>query len=103
MLAGECQPNWYDLIRLTLRAKIGRKEAPAEEKAAAWGNYFGYFGTYTLDEQARVLTHHIEGSWFPNLVGTKQVRYYHFEGSRLILDADTEWGQVRIVWKKVQS
>jgi hypothetical protein len=77
--------------------------ATAEEKAAAWGNYFGYFGTYTLDEQAQAITHHIEGSWFPNLVGTRQVRYYHFEGSQLVLDADTEWGQVRIVWKKVQQ
>ena len=78
------------------------QQARVEEKAAAWSGYFGYFGTYTIDERARAVTHHIEGSWFPNLVGTKQIRYYRFEGDRLVLDADTAWGQVRIVWEKVK-
>src|SRR3954466_1684800 len=44
------------------------REASAAEKADAWSDYFGYFGTYTIDERARKVTHHIEGSWFPNLV-----------------------------------
>ena len=26
------------------------QQASEKEKAAAWGNYFGYFGTYTIDE-----------------------------------------------------
>jgi Lipocalin-like domain len=77
------------------------REAKAEEKAAAWSNYFGYFGTYTIDEQASTVVHHIEGSWFPNLMGTDQIRHFRFEGERIILDADTEWGKVRIVWEKI--
>jgi len=76
------------------------QQAATDEKAAAWSGYFGYFGTYTLDEQAGVVTHHVEGSWFPNLVGTDQRRSYRFEGDRLALDADTAWGRVRIVWEK---
>jgi hypothetical protein len=79
------------------------QQASAKEKAAAWGGYFGYFGTYTIDESAGSVTHHIEGSWFPNLIGTQQIRYYRFEGEQLVLDADTAWGQVRIVWEKVQA
>ena len=61
----------------------------------------GYFGTYRVDESAGTITHHIEGSWFPNLVGTEQVRQYSLDGSRLSLHAETPWGRVTIVWKKV--
>jgi hypothetical protein len=68
------------------------REATAGEKAAAWSNYFGYFGTYTIDEQAGTVVHHIEGSWFPNLMGTDQIRHFRFEEERIVLDADTEWG-----------
>jgi Lipocalin-like domain len=77
------------------------REAQAGEKAAAWSNYFGYFGTYTVDEHVGTVVHHIEGSWFPNLMGTDQIRHFRFEGERIVLDADTEWGQVRIVWEKI--
>jgi Lipocalin-like domain len=76
------------------------QKASTEEKATAWGNYFGYFGSFTIDEPAHTVVHHIEGSWFPNLVGTEQRRVYHFEGDRLILNASTAWGEVRIVWNK---
>lgn len=77
------------------------RHATDEEKAAAWGGYFGYFGIYTVDEAAQSVTRHVEGSSFPNLAGTDQVRYYRREGQRLILDADTAWGRVSAVWEKL--
>ena len=77
------------------------RAATTAEKAAAWANYFGYFGTYTVDEKAGAITHHIEGSWFPNLVGTDQIRHYRLEGDRVVLNADTEWGHVVIIWEKI--
>lgn len=49
------------------------RQASPEEKARAWSDYFGYFGTYTVDEQEKAVVHHIEGSWFPNLVGENQM------------------------------
>jgi hypothetical protein len=76
------------------------QRATTEEKSAAWSSYFGYFGTYTIDEDAHVVTHHIEGSWFPNLVGSEQARHYQLEDGRLVLDAETAWGRVSIVWEK---
>jgi hypothetical protein len=76
--------------------------ATTDEKAAAWSGYFGYFGTFTVDEKAGTVTHHVEGSWFPNLVGTEQVRYCSFAGSRLSLDAHTPWGRVSLVWAKLR-
>ena len=77
------------------------RKASLAEKATAWSNYFGYFGTYSVDIEAKCVTHHIEGSWFPNLVDADQQRYYQFEGDQLVLDADTAWGQVRIIWEKI--
>jgi len=77
------------------------RQASAEEKARAWSDYFGYFGTYTVDEQAKAVVHHIEGSWFPNLVGEDQKRYYQLVEEQLVLNATTAWGDVRIVWEKI--
>jgi hypothetical protein len=77
------------------------RHATDEEKAAAWGGYFGYFGTYSVDEAAQSVTHHVEGSSFPNLAGTDQGRHYRREGRRLILDADAAWGRVSAVWEKI--
>jgi hypothetical protein len=76
------------------------RHATVDEKARAWGSYFGYFGTYTIDKEAHAVTHHVEGSWFPNLIGSDEVRYFQFEDDRLILDAETAWGRVKIVWEK---
>jgi Lipocalin-like domain len=75
--------------------------ASAEEKASAWSGYFGYFGTFTVDEMAGTIVHRIDGSWFPNLVGTEQVRHFSLAGNRLTLNAETPWGRVSIVWEKV--
>jgi hypothetical protein len=77
------------------------QRASAEEMQAAWPNYFGYFGRFTVDTEAATVTHHIDAGWFPNLAGSRQVRRYRFDGDNLVLDADTAWGQVRIVWRKV--
>jgi hypothetical protein len=78
------------------------QQATKDEKSDAWSAYFGYFGSYDIDLEKNAVTHHVEGSWFPNLIGTKQVRYFRFQGQQLILDADTEWGKVHIVWEKVR-
>jgi hypothetical protein len=77
------------------------QQASADEMCAAWPSYFGYFGTFTVDTEAAAVTHHIDAGWFPNLVGTEQVRRYKFEDGRLVLDADTTWGRVRIIWEKL--
>lgn len=86
--------------RKTLRESEQREKATTEEIVAAWRGYVGYFGTYTIDEKASTVTHHVEGASFPNFVGTNQVRHYRFEGDRLILQADTASGHATIVWKR---
>jgi hypothetical protein len=76
------------------------REASEKDAARAFKEYFGYFGTYSIDAERHVVTHHVEGSWFPNLEGKDQERHYRFENDLLVLDADTDWGKVRIVWRK---
>jgi hypothetical protein len=82
-------------------AKGDWREATVEERAKAWLEYFGYYGGFSIDEEKQAVIHHVEGSAFPNLVGTKQVRCFRFEGERLVLDADTAWGKVQVVWEKI--
>jgi hypothetical protein len=41
------------------------REAGVEERAAAWLNYFGYFGTFTVDSEHGAVTHHINRVGFP--------------------------------------
>ena len=38
------------------------RQATIEERASAWVGYFGYFGSYEIDEAAGVIAHLIEGS-----------------------------------------
>jgi len=45
----------------------GPEPTPDEAKAAVIG-YTAYFGTYTLDERARTVTHHRQGNINPGLV-----------------------------------
>jgi hypothetical protein len=57
---------------------------PAETKTAFEG-YLAYFGTYTIDEEKRTVTHHLEGALLPNWVGSNQTRFFELAGNRLTL------------------
>ena len=84
-----------DQVRFAMKTGVRR----ALTRTPPWSNYFGYFGTDSIDEYAKKVTRHIEGSWFPNLIRQDQERYYRFEGEQLVLDAKTARGQVRIIWE----
>ena len=75
--------------------------ASDDEKASAWLGYFCYFGTFSIDEAAGMVTHHVQGSWFPNLVGTEQLRHCVLEGNSLSLTAESSVGRVTLVWERV--
>ncbi|HXM93598.1 MAG TPA: lipocalin-like domain-containing protein [Candidatus Dormibacteraeota bacterium] len=60
-------------------------EGTAEENKAAVHGTISYFGTYVVDEASHIVTHHIEGSLFPNWDGTDQRRTYTFVGDELKL------------------
>lgn len=75
--------------------------ASAEEAHAAWRAYFGYWGTFRVDAEKGVVVHRVEGSSFPNWIGTEQVRQFRFEGAhRLILETKSSSGDFRAVWQR---
>ncbi len=74
------------------------KPTPDEARAAYLG-YVAYFGTYTVDEKAGAVTHHVEGSLRPSYIATDRVRPATFEGDRLIL---SDGKTFRVVWERVR-
>ncbi len=56
-----------------------------EEIQTAFLGFFAYYGTYSLDEENRIITHHLGMCSFPNWIGTKQQRFFKFDGEKLIL------------------
>jgi Lipocalin-like domain len=72
-----------------------------DEVRAAFDGYIAYFGTYSVDEAASVVTHQVEGSLLPNWIGTPQRRNVAFRDGRLVLSAAIEAGiVVEIVWER---
>ncbi len=54
-----------------------------EELKEAFDGYFGYFGTYTVEESEGVLTFPVEGAAYPNYIGTAQRRFFVLDENRL--------------------
>jgi hypothetical protein len=70
---------------------------PSDElKSQAWDAYGGYFGTYTVDWAAKVVTHHVEGALNPKYVGSDERRPFTLEGNRLILGDRKTWERVLV-------
>ncbi len=75
-----------------------------EDKAVVKGVLF-YFGTYTVNEADKTLVTHVEGSSFPNIVGTDQKRSitsltsdelrYHNALSSIAGDAQVVWKRAK--------
>jgi len=79
-------------------ARAGDKPTGEEAKAALDG-HIAYFGTFSVDERARTVTHHRQGSVQPGDKGDL-VRGYEFVGDRLILrplGTTTE-----VVWERIK-
>lgn len=74
-------------------------DAPPDRIAAAYNGYVGYFGRFSVDAAHRIVTHHIEGAWYPDLRGD-QVRHCRIDGDRLFLEAETVTGWVTIEWRR---
>jgi hypothetical protein len=67
------------------RPKYASAEPTPEEAKAALSGYTAYFGTYTIDEKARTVTHHRTGNINPGGLGDFVRRYEFAPGDRLIL------------------
>ena len=68
-----------------LRPKYAGAEPTPDEAKAAISGYTAYFGTYTINEGARTVTHHRLGNINPGGLGDFVRRYEFASGDRLIL------------------
>ena len=94
-------PNGHMVVQVAPdrgRTKAGSVPTP-EEAQAALADYIAYFGTYTIDERARTVTHHRQGSVQPGDVADL-VRGYEFAGDRLILRPPGPTHEV--VWERIK-
>ena len=79
----------------------------AEEVSAAFTGYVAYYGSYSVDERAGVVIHHLAASMFPNWVGSEQRREVLLEGDQLTLSTPPTLFQgrqrvLRLVWKRLE-
>ena len=49
-----------------------------DEVRAAFEGYLAYYGSYSVDEANELMVHEVEGSFFPNWIGDRQIRTYEF-------------------------
>jgi hypothetical protein len=88
------------------RAKVDAKDpsqATLEEKSRMADGVVAYAGRYEI--KGDEVIHHIEVSFFPNLVGRANVRKPTFQGKLLILttEPDEKGGVERIYWERVEK
>jgi hypothetical protein len=73
-------------------AKLDEGKPPTPEHAlSAYTAYVAYFGTYTVDAEKRVVTHHVEGSLAPDFTDTDQPRPFKLEGDKLEIGDGKTW------------
>ncbi len=80
------------------RRRVGAMMTPEEAKTALT-DYIAYFGTYTVDEAARTVTHHRHDSIQPGDAGDL-VRRYEFNGDRLILRGIN--APLEVTWERIK-
>jgi hypothetical protein len=87
----------------TGRKRLSQPSTEAE-RAAAYGGYIAYYGRYTIDPTARMVTHAVEGSTNPNWVKTDLVRYFEFssDGNELRLSLRNAAGRTTatLTWRR---
>jgi hypothetical protein len=87
---------------------VGPVATPAEAEALI-RSMLAYAGTYTIDSDAKTVTHHIDVSWDQSRTGESHVRTYKLEGDRLTLttqpsnDPATGKKTVRtLIWERLK-
>jgi len=83
------------------RAKYAAAQPTPEEAKAAITGYTAYFGTYTVDEKARTVTHHRKANLNPGGIDTVVRRYEFVTRDRIILRPVENQNQ--LTWERVKS
>ena len=87
----------------SLAANNRDKATPEEAKAIVAGS-IAYYGTYTVDEATKTIIPKVEGSTFPNMVGTDQSRVVTSvtADEMRFINPKAPAGVLEIVWKRAK-
>jgi hypothetical protein len=78
--------------------KSASSKLTGEEALAALDGYTAYFGTYAIDEKAKVVTHNQWGTVQPGAVEGRDRSYQFAPGDRLILTG----GNSILTWERIK-
>jgi hypothetical protein len=91
----------------TASSREGFLTSKPAEKVEAIDSYYAYCGTWSVDESASTVTHHIQQSLDPGERGEDVVRKLSIDGTQLTLLAKTheagEDRQRRLVWERTPA
>lgn len=59
-------------------------------------NALGYFGTYSVDWEKSIVTHHVKGGSLPWYIDTDQPRPFILKGDTLIIGNNKTWRRVLV-------
>ena len=74
-----------------------------EECVTSFKAYMSYWGSYKIDYDASMITHKLEGCWYPKWVGTIQERHFEFKNGLLILSFEIDDIHTDLTWQKIPS
>ena len=94
-MAAQVMPN-------RARRKYAAAEPTPEEAKDAITGYLAYFGTYSVDEQARTITHHRKGNINPGQVDDDVVRTYVFESNDRLCEIKKICWKFLAIWPVVR-
>jgi lipocalin-like protein len=77
-----------------------KNSGQAESTQYAQGGYEATFGRYTVNEQARTFTFHVDGALVRALVGQDLPRTYAFTGNQLTVGPVNQAEGWRVVWAR---
>jgi len=85
------------------RQKYASAQPTADEAKAAFLGYVSYCGTFSVDDAAGVVTHHIQTSLNPNNTGTDERTSFQFSGNRLVLKPPrgADGIQAQLTWERM--
>jgi hypothetical protein len=86
------------------KCSSGYDKATPEEIRAAYEGYYAYFGTYDVDFDKRIVTHHVEASLRPTEIGENYQRAFELSGNHLVLIPikDGKQQPARLTWERAE-
>jgi hypothetical protein len=76
-------------------------EATDLECILGFRSYLSYWGTFSVDEDAKIVIHKIEGCLHQNWIGTEQKRSFEFKDDLLLLSTELNQFMHTLTWRRI--